>query len=71
MCCYLQLLLSVIETPSSTNLMRRVHTSSMLLDTDSEQVIPDKKYRRLRCDVYSMRAQYLPMNRLLPHSQVR
>lgn len=43
----------------------------MPLDTDAEQVIPDKGYPRLRCDLYSVTAQYLPMDILLHHSQVR
>jgi len=42
----------------------------MPLDTDAELVIPDKRYPRLRCDLYSMTAQYLPMDIFLSHSQV-
>lgn len=43
----------------------------MPLDTDAEQVTPDKRFLSLRGDLQSVEAQNLPMNLLLPHSQER
>lgn len=42
----------------------------MPLDIDEEQVISDKRFIKLRADLQNVTAQNLPMDLLLPHSEI-